>query len=170
LWGERSNRAAQIGYIAHGQRYKNFSFVTGTVLDAKLKFHVGTTPIRAQIIEQFDHYRPKKPSAGFTSIQAAVAVFNQSLVANPWLNRFPMLVTAVPHPHDSHWLLHDESGSNLLLPTHYKQNWQHNWHLLALSGGRPLPIFGLFDGQVFTPLSVWSDGRTLPMHILRGVT
>lgn len=165
LWGEHSNRAAQISHIAHGQRYKNFSLVTGTVLDARLKFHVGTTPIRAQIIEHFDVVQPEKPPAGYVSLCATAVAFNQALAANPWLNRFPVLITAVPHPHDSHWQLHDESGVNLLLPTHYKQC----WHLLALSGGRPLPIFGLFDGQVFTPLSVWSDGRYLPLHILRGV-
>ena len=162
LWGERSNRAAKISHITHGQRHKNFSLVIGAVLDAKLKFHVGTTRVRARIIERFDYCQPEKPASGYDSIQAAVMAFNQALAANPWLNQFPTMVSAVPIHDGKRWRIQDESGSNLLLPTHYKRG----WHLLALSSGRPLPIFGLFDGRTLTPLSVWSDGRILPLHIL----
>lgn len=166
LWGEQSNRAAKISRIAHGQRHKTFNWVTGTVLDANLQFYIGTTPLRAQIIEQFDASLPKRAVIGNASIKAALGDFNQALAANPWLNQFPMFLTAVPTHHNARWFLQDESGSNLLLPTHYKRK----WHLLALSQGHPLPIFGLFDGRTLTPLSVWSDNRILPLHILRDVS
>ena len=166
LWGEQSNRAAQISRIAHSQRHKTFNLVTGTVLDAKLQFYLGTSPLRAQIIEQYGASLPKNDVIGHASIQAALGDFSQAVAANPWFKQFPMLITAVPIHNYSHWHIQDESGANLLLPTHYKQG----WHLLALSRGRPLPIFGLFDGRTLTPLSVWHDGRVLSLHILRDVS
>ncbi len=165
LWGQQSNRAAQISFTAHGQRHQDFTLMTGTAVAARLKFYISATPLHAQILERTAYSTPQNPVTGYTSIQAAAQDFNQALAKNPWLTRFPVMVTAVPRHNGPNWQLQDPSGSNLLLPTHYKQN----WHLLALSGGRPLPIFGLFDGHVLTPLSVWSDGRYLPLHILRGV-
>jgi hypothetical protein len=166
LWGEQSNRAAQISTVVHGQRYKDFSLVAGIVLDAELRFNTGAVPIQAQITARNGSHQPNKPAAGYSSLADALAAFNQGVAANPWLTQFPMLVTAVPIHDGGQWSVRDESGTNLLLPTHYKGG----WHLLALSGGRPLPIFGVFNGDVLNPLSVWHDGRYLPLHILRGVS
>lgn len=173
LWGEQNNRAAQISHTTHGQRYKDFSLLTGTVIEARLQFYASAAPVHAQIIERYNYYRPDKPVAGYASIEAATAAFNQALAANPWLKQFPMMLMAVPVYDGTRWLVRDEAGTNLLLPTHYK----HGWHLLAMWGARPLreaecrplPIFGLFDGRFLTPLSAWNDGRYLPLHILRGV-
>jgi hypothetical protein len=37
------------------------------------------------------------------------------------------------------------------------------WKLLALSGGKPISVFGEWNGRAFSPLSVFSEGRLVSL-------
>ena len=37
------------------------------------------------------------------------------------------------------------------------------WRLLAVSGGRPVSLFGLFDGAALTPLAAGDGERTVAL-------
>jgi hypothetical protein len=132
LWGTQCSRAAQIIQISSGQRQLDHSLVTGTVVEAKLRFYLSAAPLPAQFTERFGQHQPDNPVIGYPSIQAAFTDFNQALALNPWLKQFPVLLTAVPVYNGTHWQLQDENGANLLLPTHYKG--KVLWDLMGLTG------------------------------------
>ena len=166
LWGEQSNKPAQIIQVTHGRRHVDHSLVVGAVLEARLRYFASAAPLRAQILERYRMTQPRRPVAGFASNQAAMTAYSQTLALNPWLRRFPVASDAlIPTFDGQRWLLQDEEGHILPLPTRFK----HGWHLRALSGGGLIFLFGEWDGRQLTPFSVWSDGRYLPLHILRGV-
>ena len=37
------------------------------------------------------------------------------------------------------------------------------WRLLAVSGGRPVSLFGLWDGEALTPLAAGDGARTVAL-------
>jgi hypothetical protein len=39
------------------------------------------------------------------------------------------------------------------------------WHLLALSGGHPVTLFGEWDGDQFLPMSVWVEDVFHPLAV-----
>ncbi len=166
LWGQHSDKPAQIVQVIHGLRNMDNSLVNGTVLEARLRYYPSAAPLRAQIIERFQTTQPQKPVTGYATILAAATAYSEALAVNPWLKRFPMALTAViPEYNGATWFLRDEDGHILALPADTKQG----WHLRALSGGRPMTLFGIWDGRSLTPLTVWSENRWLPLHMLRGV-
>ncbi|MCP4422951.1 MAG: SWIM zinc finger family protein, partial [Chloroflexi bacterium] len=166
LWGQHSDQPAQIVHVVRGLRNVATGLVNGTVLEAKLRYFASATPLRAQISERFQTSQPRKPVIGYTTILAAATAYSEALAVNPWLRRFPMALTAVIPQHDGeNWFVRDEDGR--LLPL--LADTQQGWHLRALSGGRPLPLFGVWDGSALTPLTVWSENRWLPLHMLRGI-
>jgi hypothetical protein len=47
------------------------------------------------------------------------------------------------------WYGWDANASRVDLPERFLQG----WHVLSVSGGRPITFFGLWDGRAFLPLS-----------------
>ena len=56
---------------------------------------------------------------------------------------------------DAGWAVRDTAGQVLALSPRFARG----WHLLALSGGHPLGLFGEWDGAVLRPLGVWAAGQ-----------
>lgn len=166
LWGQKSNKPAQIMHVAHGRRNLDYSLVTGTIWKAQLSYYQGAVPLQAHFVRRFGFSQPEKPVIGYASILEAATAFSQSLAVNPWWQRFPIALQAViPDHHGNHWFVHDESGHVLPLPANYK----YGWHLRAVSGGQALSLFGVWNGSLLLPLTVWADGRYLSLDKLRGV-
>ena len=80
LWGQKSNKPAQIVHVAHGQRNMDYSLVTGTIEEAKLSYYQSAVPLQAQIIRRFGLSQPGKPVIGYASILAA----RRLPIASPW--------------------------------------------------------------------------------------
>ena len=57
------------------------------------------------------------------------------------------------------WAARDQAGD--LIPIAARAD--RAWALAALSGGRPIGLFGEWDGDVLTPLGAWAGGRFLPV-------
>lgn len=72
-----------------------------------------------------------------------------SLALNPLADPLPALVQLVPVHHVGGWWLRDATGAALPLHPSVK----FGWELLACSGGEPLDLIGLWDGQTFLPLT-----------------
>ncbi len=91
-------------------------------------------------------------------LDQAIAAYAAALAANPWLRVYPLALAHVllepPATAASTWRVRDGGGRWLPLPPRFA----HGWRLLALTGGRPMTLFGEWDGATFTPLSVYWDG------------
>ncbi len=162
LWGMSggggpTGQAALILQFAHGRQPFEIGPVPGTCLDADLVFYPGSYPQRALIKQRYGAPTPID-STGMeglrgSGILSALESYAVALTLNPWIERFPMLLTnVVPRRQDIGWFIRDEVGH--ILPV--KPEFDKNWELLALSGGHPVTLFGEWNGQRFMPLSVFA--------------
>lgn len=160
LWGERSNRAALILHFAHGQQPLDASLVIGTTFNAELVFFPGAISFRALIKDRqaaaahFDFW------PGIDCVKNAFESYAAAVARMPWLEIFPLSLTGVvPMLQNDNWFLRDAEGRALPLHTRFA----HGWELLALSGGRPLTVFGEWDGRFLWPLSLLAEGRLVKL-------
>ncbi|MBO9309214.1 MAG: hypothetical protein J7551_05465 [Chloroflexi bacterium] len=91
------------------------------------------------------------------TLRAALAAYADALSANPWLERFPMLVAQlVPFYENGALALVDSNGDALPITTLEPMSLAR---LIAVSGGAPITIFGEYDGRAFLPLSAFAQER-----------
>jgi hypothetical protein len=165
LWGEVSNRPAMILQFAHGAAALDSSLVPGSVFPAELAYYPGSVPLRALVKARQGASEPLTGLPGYPALAAAVDAWTHSLARDPWIEQFPLALQAVtPVRRANGWALRDEEGA--LLPI--RPRWEAGWQLLAVSGGRPLSLFGEWDGDHLLPLSAWAEGRLLRLDTSGG--
>jgi hypothetical protein len=156
LWGRAVGRPALLlAFAAPGQPLDH-SLSAGTMLDADLAFFHSAYPLRALLKQrhapptQLDHM----PGAG--DLGEATARYAAALAHVPWIERFPIGLRAViPSRYGERWVVRDSAGRVMSLAPRFA----HGWRLLAISGGRPLALFGEWDGDTLLPLSAWAEER-----------
>jgi hypothetical protein len=160
LWGETSARPALILTFAAPGQPLDRSLAPGTALDAELVFFPSAYLQRALVKQRHGSPAPLGSTPGYADLNAATAAYAAGLAAFPWLERFPMPLQAVtPMRTGERWAVLDGDGRVLPLAPSFA----HGWRLLALSGGRPLALFGEWNGMSLLPLSVGAgeEFRTL---------
>lgn len=162
LLGCKTRKPALILHFTHmSQPAVDVSLVPGTLFDGELVFFPGSYPLRALIKDR----RPAQSSLSapaYPDWQSAVGDYAGALAVNPWVEEFPvMVVDVVPCSAGERWTLRDSSGSILPITPQYKLG----WHLLAISGGHPIAVFGEWNGECFSPLSAWCNGA---LHLVAG--
>jgi len=102
------------------------------------------------------------PTLPARNVRSALTTYAGMLGRNPWLERFPVALQAVVpgRARDDSWWVVEEGGARLRVDGAF------GWHLLALSGGRPLDVFGEWDGFALLPLSVLVDGALAQLKVL----
>jgi hypothetical protein len=155
LWGANSARPAlALAFAAPGQPLDR-SLAPGTALDAELVLAPGAYPLRALVKQRHGRPAPLDQAPG-DGIGAATQAYAAALARSPWIERFPLALAAVTPLRDGErWLVRDAEGRALPLARRFARGWR----LLALSGGRPLALFGEWDGQALLPLSAWAEER-----------
>jgi len=153
--GRQSGRMALILNFAHGNAPLDASLVPGTTIRAELVFFPGVLPRRA-LIRQKQGIVPMSEPMGFARIAEALESYGRGLARDPWLVRLPVLLSSVvPIHREGRWLVRDTSGKSVS----FSAVDETNWRLLALSGGRPVSIFGEWTGDRLDPLGAWAEGR-----------
>src|SRR2546430_14834677 len=90
-------------------------------------------------------------------VSLALTGFAGALAADPWLERWPLLLSAVaPAQRDGAWVLVDEAGDALPL-----RAGSDPWPLLAVSGGAALTVAGEWSAAGLRPLSCWDGERAV---------
>lgn len=153
-----TGRAAMVLAFAAGTQPLDTGLVVGTQFDGELVFYPGSLSLRAVV-----KARSGEPSnlGGIAAqpIDAALDGYVAALSRCPWLERYPLAVAdTLPmplDPTDAHtgWQIANADGHRLRLA----QGFDAPWLLHAISAGRPVTVFGEWDGQHLLPLSVW-DG------------
>lgn len=155
LWGRHSGRFAVLAEAAPEKTVTGRVLPPGYVVEAALSFRESAWPLMATAAEPI---RPRPALAvevAAEDIEGAVARASEARAANPWLLHAPMVVGGVfVEPSGGGWRLRDRRGALLPLPDKFA----HGWALLARSAGRPLSIFGEWDGQQLNPLSAHLGG------------
>lgn len=155
LIGIDSQRSALILHFAAGGQPLDTSLVVGAAIDAALCFYPSAHPQRALIKERFAT-QSMTSLLGVPTVDQGLAAFAAALALQPWLERFPLgLQSVTPFFEAEHCWLADDQGNALPIDPKFLAVWK----LLALSGGKPLSIFGEWNGDQMHPLSVFDAGR-----------
>lgn len=154
LWGETSQRAALVlDFTAPGQPIE-IDLVPGTIVPATLVFYPGPVPLRA-LVKSHDAAEPLTGWTGQATLAAAQVAYGAALAQDPWLERWPVALESVwPHITEDQQWIQDSAGSIWPLAPAFAAPWE----LLALSGGRPIGVFGEWNGRALLPLAAWVDG------------
>lgn len=156
LVGEKSERPALILDFSWGGQGYDANWKPGSVISAELVFYPSAYPQRA-LVKNFRLLEDKfELRNGFETLEAFASAYAEAISLNPWLSRFPaFLENLTPVFVKGSFALVD--GQRKLLPILADEDL--GWKMLALSGGRPMHIFGTWDGTAFSPLSAIVEGR-----------
>jgi hypothetical protein len=132
----------------------------GSAVDAELAFYPSATPLRALLAGETFALDAAPGSFGSGGAEAALATVASVIAANPWLEEWPVtLAAAVPDGRaGGPWTIGAPDGT---LPLGGPE--PSRWRLLALSGGRPVSVFGLWNGDTLAPLAAGDGARTVPL-------
>ena len=155
LRGQNSGRTALLLDFSHGSKLFEQSFVVGSLADMTLAFYPGAVPLRA--IATGDPVRAKTAPIPTVSLREALEGMAKAIAAQPWQWPLPLMVSdGVPCRSDDSWFLQTDAGDRL--PLSITDN--DGWELLTQGGGRPLSVWGEWDGARFQPLSAWEPGTS----------
>ncbi|TWD81266.1 SWIM zinc finger protein [Kribbella amoyensis] len=158
LWlrGATTGRLALIlDFAAAGRRLEPLPAWPGEYVPAVLSFYPGALPLRA-LLDQTAPRMPAPKPHGLTARQA-LAAYVESLAADPWNERWPLVLQGVrPARYGEGWALVDESGDALeILP------FVDPWKLLAVSAGEPVTVAGEWNRAGFRPMTCWDSDRAV---------
>jgi SWIM zinc finger len=155
LRGADSGRAALVlSFAAPGQVFLT-DLVTGTELDADFCFY--PDHLRVQIARRHAPAAPITAVAAASPVAVAMREYARALAADPWLERWPIVLAGVvPSQTDSRlWCLTDGGGAGVPLDPAAGPPWR----LVAAAGGRPVTVAGEWTVTGLRPLSVWLGDR-----------
>ncbi|WP_280459598.1 DUF5691 domain-containing protein [Nocardia carnea] len=160
LYGVRTRRRALLIDHSHGSpAFDTEVAPIGLMAEAGLHYYPAAAPLRA--VAGSDSAAPMPDTgaiaamSGSGTIADALGEFATAAAADPWLESWPVLLrTVVPVERAGDWLLAEPDGTAIPLVEPAEP-----WRLLALSGGRPVTVFGLWTGQALEAVSVLAGGE-----------
>jgi hypothetical protein len=160
LWGLEHGRPALLLDFAPPGGTLEPRPPAGTTIDAELAFYPGATPLRALVAGGGQASPGASVRFGSGGVEEALAAAAAAIAANPWLEEWPVaLAAAVPEGHaGGAWTLSAADGTLALAGPEPAR-----WRLLALSGGRRVSVFGLWNGESLQPLAAADGTRTVPL-------
>ena len=159
LWGDRSGRPALLLDFAPLGAPLAPRPAPGLAFEGSLAFYPGATPLRALVAGDEELVESVAGRFGGDA-EAALAEVAAALAANPWLDEWPVALAEaiVDGRDDGSWTVSTADGSLPLGGSH-----DARWRALAFSGGRPISLFGLWNGSALTPLAAADGERTVTL-------
>ncbi len=155
LVGQRTARRALVLDFAAGSASMDASLVAGMEFDGELSFYPGRLGLRALVKSRGDGAAMGQPSptAADATVQAGLQRYAEALAANPWTERWPLVLTGVSvvQAGDA-WLLADGQSAALPLAESFVRSGML-WKLLAASGGHAVTMLAEWDGRRALPVS-----------------
>lgn len=128
-------------------------YAVGTEFDADVHWYPGATPLRALVGRMHSPHEPSTLAPIAFTVERAIDLAGWVLATEPWLERSPLCISAVPVPlGDGRWVLADRTGAVPVVPGFWRLA-----ELVSISGGRPVTVMGEWSADGFQPLTVWAD-------------
>lgn len=166
LHGMETQRSALLLDFAIGSQAMAAPMTVGKAFDATLAFHPFGLELRAAIRHRGNTATTDIAMPGLATLVEALSNYADALARCPWLDRYPLRLGRVRAYVDhsasdepSAFLL-DADDSRIRLP----RSCLHGWHLMAISGGREIGVFGEWDGETLNPLSAYDGTRWYAMN------
>ncbi len=129
----------------------------GTQLHADVHWYPGATPLRALVGRVHDAPVALWHPPVSQTVQQATSAAGWAIAAEPWLERYPVCISAVPTPvGNGRWTLADQTGAVPIVPGFWKLA-----EMVAVSGGRPITVMGESSADGLLPLTMWSSGQVM---------
>lgn len=132
----------------------------GAQFEGELAFYPSRQPLRALVKTRSDA-RPTDATLGpaaDATIEAGLRRFAEALAANPWMQRWPLVLAGVRLIQEQQsWLLADVQDTGLPLRPSFARGLQL-WRLLSMSGGGAMMVLAEWDGESALPLSAVDAG------------
>ncbi len=156
LVGRKTGRRALVMDYAAGGQPIDASLVAGMEFEGEVAYYPARLPLRALVRARSGPARAIEAGiAAESDVGAELGAYARGLASVPWLERWPLLLTAcTPALEGARWVLRDGAGATLPV----RPVFAGMWRLMALSGGRPVSVCGEWDGEFATPLGVWGSG------------
>ncbi len=157
LCGTATNRPALVLSFAGPGQQLAADLLLGTTVDADLCFYPGALPLRALVATRYAPAAPFTEPAGAVTVARALGSYAKALTAEPWLDRWPVLLADVVAVEDTpvRWHVLDRDGEALPLDPAIGPPW---W-LVAAAGGRPATVAAEWTPAGLRPFTAWCDGR-----------
>lgn len=163
LYGQKTNRLGLLLHFAAGNQPLPVAMTVGSCRQGKAYFYPSATPLRVvfnadsdvdNLIEPLNS--PEQLSTLKQDIPAILENYANILAKNPFINEYPFLLHHVMViSHANKWMIVSPDGVYALRMT---STFKNKWMLLGITGGQPIDIFGLWNGEHFLPLSVQTHG------------
>jgi hypothetical protein len=161
LRGAATGRAALVlSFAGPGQVFVT-DLVVGTYLDADLCFY--PERVRVQIAKRHAPAAPLATVEGALPLDGAMREYAAALAADPWLERWPMLISSVVPVRSAAgpgWCLAPADGGD---GVPLDRAVGAPWRLVAAAGGRPVTVAGEWTATGLRPLSVWAGERLVAL-------
>jgi hypothetical protein len=156
LRGETTGRFALLLSFAGPGQTLAADLLVGIVVDADLCFFPGAQPLRALVAARHAEARPGAAPPG-PCIADMLLGYAEALAAEPWLDRWPVLVAGALTLAGGRWHLVDRAADAVPLDPAAGEPWR----LVAATGGQPATIAGEWTPAGLRPLTGWVDGRVV---------
>ena len=158
LVGRRSGQLAQILDFGTAGSPLPSAPASGQDFSGEIAFYPGDPPLRAVMRDGRSASSPKGGIPGAGDIGSGLRAFAEALGRAPWTERWPLRLAQVRFG-----LLPDGKGSAMLglgdasgcLPLLGDARLRAH---VAVAAGRPVDLFGLYDGHALSPLAIVAEG------------
>ena len=155
LRGASTGAWAMVLSFAAYRQSLDASMTVGTQVHADVFRYPGAVALRVLMGRHHSEPQPAGIVTG-SSLAEACAQVGRALAAEPWLERYPLCVTAAPSRAGGRWLLTDSTGSLPLV-----DGVTGVGTLLACSAGRPATVTAEWTPAGLVPLTVHMPDRAV---------
>jgi hypothetical protein len=159
LRGVKSRKWAMLLQFSGGGQALPPPPLPGAMHRGSLHYYPSAVPLRAVFSSEIQALPPHEKIVGDSDaypLGDQLLEYAQVLAANPFVEQFPMRLQAVtPQRVNSNMILRTVDGSALPVLAGFQQAWR----LMALAGGKPVEVFGLWDGNSLMPLTTRVQDR-----------
>jgi hypothetical protein len=157
LWGKNNKRFALILDFAVGNAVLDKTLVVGTVIEAGLVFYPGVKPQRALIKERKNEIKLIEKADIHNSISELFSSYADHLEKMPWTETSPCFlgpIQILPEYNNDDtltgWYGVDIDNNKITMSSQFRQG----WNALSVSGGKPVTVFGQWNGHSLLPMSI----------------
>lgn len=156
IQGARSKFMGQILDYAWGKLNFMQNWQAGKMFTGDLRVYPGSYKLRVMVEAHSHSTQLFNSFAAYPDLTAFIKAYTMAIAANPVLYRFPVCLkeVSVQVKKQEVYLVDNQLNSQLCTCTNNAK-----WGLVAASAGQKIQVFAEFDGTIFQPVSLVSQGR-----------